>query len=228
MACRRGRSWSATTSGTSRETILNAEVRRIARELARELEIEPDDAWRADIEAVLVELFAAFPVYRSYLPDGHEHLAAAAHAVRAERPDLGRPSTVAAAARGPGHAPSLRFQQTSGMVMAKGVEDRAFYRWSRLTSLNEVGADPDHFALAPRRLPCGDGAATADRTPSAMTTLSTHDTKRSEDVRARISVLAEDPDWWAETVDALLAAAPAPDPGFANLLWQAALGAWPI
>jgi (1->4)-alpha-D-glucan 1-alpha-D-glucosylmutase len=64
--------------------------------------------------------------------------------------------------------------------------------------------------------------------PDAMTTLSTHDTKRGEDVRARISVLAEDPEWWSDTMDALLAAAPAPDPGFANLLWQAALGAWPI
>jgi (1->4)-alpha-D-glucan 1-alpha-D-glucosylmutase len=64
--------------------------------------------------------------------------------------------------------------------------------------------------------------------PDAMTTLSTHDTKRGEDVRARISVLAEDPDWWDSTLASLLAAAPAPDPGFANLLWQAAVGAWPI
>jgi (1->4)-alpha-D-glucan 1-alpha-D-glucosylmutase len=124
-------------------------------------------------------------------------------------------------------APSLRFQQTSGMVMAKGVEDRAFYRWSRLTSLNEVGADPDHFSLAADDFHAAM-ARRQLRTPAAMTTLSTHDTKRSEDVRARISVLAEDPDWWTETVDALLAAAPAPDPGFANLLWQAALGAWPL
>jgi (1->4)-alpha-D-glucan 1-alpha-D-glucosylmutase len=112
-------------------------------------------------------------------------------------------------------------------VMAKGVEDRAFYRWSRLTSLNEVGADPDQFALAPEEF---HAAMTRrqERTPAAMTALSTHDTKRSEDVRARISVLAEDPQWWAETVDALIDAAPARDPGFANLLWQAAVGAWPI
>jgi (1->4)-alpha-D-glucan 1-alpha-D-glucosylmutase len=124
-------------------------------------------------------------------------------------------------------APALRFQQTSGMVMAKGVEDRAFYRWSRLTSLNEVGADPDHFAVAPDEMHAAM-ARRQERSPAAMTTLSTHDTKRSEDVRARIAVLAEDPAWWANTVDALLDAAPAPDPGFANLLWQAAVGAWPI
>ncbi|HWJ11929.1 MAG TPA: malto-oligosyltrehalose synthase, partial [Nocardioides sp.] len=124
-------------------------------------------------------------------------------------------------------APSLRFQQTSGMIMAKGVEDRAFYRWSRLTSLNEVGADPSEFAVTPDAF----HAAMARRqatAPDAMTTLSTHDTKRGEDVRARISVLAEDPAWWADTLDALLAAAPAPDPGFAHLLLQAAVGAWPI
>ncbi|WP_322937235.1 malto-oligosyltrehalose synthase [Nocardioides bizhenqiangii] len=210
------------------ETILNAEVRRIARELARELDIEPAQAWRADVEGALVELFAAFPVYRSYLPDGHEVLTGAADVVRRDRPDLGTAlDQVLPLLEDRVRAPSLRFQQTSGMVMAKGVEDRAFYRWSRLTSLNEVGADPDHFALAPVDFHAAM-ARRQERTPAAMTTLSTHDTKRSEDVRARIAVLAEDPAWWSETVEALLAVAPAPDPGFANLLWQAALGAWPL
>jgi (1->4)-alpha-D-glucan 1-alpha-D-glucosylmutase len=63
--------------------------------------------------------------------------------------------------------------------------------------------------------------------PHAMTALSTHDTKRGEDVRARISVLAEVPDEWEAALDELLALAPLPDPGFASLLWQAVLGAWP-
>ncbi|PWN04218.1 malto-oligosyltrehalose synthase [Nocardioides silvaticus] len=210
------------------ETILNAEVRRIARELARELAAEPTDDWRAGVEAVLIELLAAFPVYRSYLPDGREELESAAEAVRRDRPDLQPWLDLVLPVLGDRlRAPALRFQQTSGMVMAKGVEDRAFYRWSRLTSLNEVGADPDQFALGPQEFHAAM-ARRQERTPAAMTTLSTHDTKRSEDVRARISVLAEDPEWWAGTVDALLEAAPAPDPGFANLLWQAAVGAWPI
>lgn len=210
------------------ETILNAEVRRIARELARELEVEPTGDWRAGVEAVLVELLAAFPVYRSYLPDGREHLDHAADLVRRDRPDLvATLDVVLPVLEDRLRAPSLRFQQTSGMVMAKGVEDRAFYRWSRLTSLNEVGADPDHFALAPHDFHAAM-ARRQEHAPAAMTTLSTHDTKRGEDVRARIAVLAEDPDWWAHTVDRLLGAAPAPDAGFANLLWQAALGAWPI
>jgi (1->4)-alpha-D-glucan 1-alpha-D-glucosylmutase len=64
--------------------------------------------------------------------------------------------------------------------------------------------------------------------PRAMTTTSTHDTKRGEDVRARIGVLAELPEAWARVLDELLALAPVPDPGFGALLWQAALGAWPI
>ncbi len=209
-------------------TILHAEVRRIAREIAVELEAEPTPEWRGPVEETLVELLAAFPVYRSYLPQGREHLRQAADAVRADRPDLAGPlDLVLPLLTDPVRRPALRFQQTSGMVMAKGVEDRAFYQWSRLTSLNEVGADPSEFAVraADFHTAMARRQATA---PHAMTTLSTHDTKRGEDVRARISVLAEDPAWWADTLDRLLEAAPAPDPGFANLLWQAALGAWPI
>ena len=61
--------------------------------------------------------------------------------------------------RDPAQPAALRFQQTSGMVMAKGVEDCAFYRYPRLTSLNEVGGDPSVFAVVGRRVPRGDGAA---------------------------------------------------------------------
>ncbi|HWJ83586.1 MAG TPA: malto-oligosyltrehalose synthase [Nocardioides sp.] len=209
-------------------TMLNAEVRRIAREVARELAVEPTPDWRTDVEEVLVELLAAFPVYRSYLPDGAADLEHAATAVRRDRADLASAlDIVLPLLADPLRAPALRFQQTSGMVMAKGVEDRAFYRWSRLTSLNEVGADPDHFAVGVDEFHAAMRRR-QDTRPTAMTALTTHDTKRSEDVRARISVLAEDPGWWADTLDALLAAAPAPDPGFANLLWQAAVGAWPL
>lgn len=210
------------------DTILHAEVRRIAREIAAELEAVPDQAWRQPVEEVLVELLAAFPVYRSYLPEGREHLRQAADVVRTDRPDLGDAlDLVLPLLEDRVRAPSLRFQQTSGMIMAKGVEDRAFYRWSRLTSLNEVGADPAEFSVPPDAFHVAM-ARRQGMTPDAMTTLSTHDTKRGEDVRARISVLAEDPDWWDHTLSGLLAAAPAPDPGFANLLWQAAVGAWPI
>ena len=106
-----------------------------------------------------------------------------------------------------------RFQQTSGMVMAKGVEDCAFYRWSRLTSLNEVGGDPSVFAVAPDAFHDAMTTRQADW-PHAMTAGSTHDTKRGEDVRARIAVLAELPDRWAAALDRLLELVPLPDPGF--------------
>ncbi|NKX50469.1 malto-oligosyltrehalose synthase, partial [Arthrobacter deserti] len=104
----------------------------------------------------LAELLACFPVYRSYLPDGAGYLAEAALAARIHRPDLAPVIAVLQplldplqAPEGPGELTELavRFQQTSGMVMAKGVEDTAFYRYTRLTSLNEVGADPSLPAL---------------------------------------------------------------------------------
>ncbi|MGN6782745.1 MAG: malto-oligosyltrehalose synthase [Marmoricola sp.] len=216
--------------------ILNSEVRRIVRDLVRggltpadgRTVVDPSAAPEpAPLVDAVAELLACFPVYRSYLPFGGEHLDAAFAAARARRPDLD-----AALDRlveplhdpvGPG---ALRFQQTSGMVMAKGVEDSAFYRWARLTSLDEVGGEPALFSLRPARF----HAAMAVRQtsyPHAMTALSTHDTKRGEDVRARITVLSERPELWASALDRLLAAAPLPDGGFANLLWQAVVGAWP-
>jgi (1->4)-alpha-D-glucan 1-alpha-D-glucosylmutase len=119
-----------------------------------------------------------------------------------------------------------RFQQTTGMIMAKAVEDTAFYRYSRLGTLTEVGGDPAIFAVAPGEF----HAALAERErrlARSMTTLTTHDTKRSEDTRARITVLSELADEWAEALPRLLGAAPLDDGPLANLLWQAVLGAWP-
>ncbi len=110
--------------------------------------------------------------------------------------------------------------------MAKGVEDCAFYRTSRLTSLTEVGGDPSEFSLSVDEFHVAMAGRQRDR-PLAMTTTSTHDTKRGEDVRARIAVLAELPEVWADALDRLLALAPLPDPGFGSLLWQAVVGAWP-
>jgi (1->4)-alpha-D-glucan 1-alpha-D-glucosylmutase len=122
---------------------------------------------------------------------------------------------------------AVRFQQTSGAVMAKGVEDTAYYRWTRFIAANEVGGDPSRFGL-----PLADfHAALARRQqhwPAGMTTLSTHDTKRSEDVRARLAVLTEIPSEWAATVRRWSAAAPVPDGALAHLLWQTVAGAWPL
>jgi (1->4)-alpha-D-glucan 1-alpha-D-glucosylmutase len=176
----------------------------------------------------VAELLACFPVYRSYLPLGVEHLEAALAGARARRPGLVPAlDALEPVLSDPAQPAALRFQQTSGMVMAKGVEDCAFYRYPRLTSLNEVGGDPSVFSVTVAEFHEAMAARQRDW-PHAMTALSPHDTKRSEDVRARIGVLAEAPGLWERTLVTLLDAAPLPDPGFGNLLWQAAYGAWPI
>ncbi len=181
----------------------------------------------AEVADAVAELIACFPVYRSYLPAGREHLERAVAAARERRPDLATTlDALHPVLSDPANDAALRFQQTSGMVMAKGVEDCAFYRYSRLTSLNEVGGDPSEFALTVPDFHDAMARRQRDR-PQAMTTTSTHDTKRGEDVRARITVLAEMPEAWAHALDRLLGLAPLPDPGFGSLLWQAVLGAWP-
>jgi (1->4)-alpha-D-glucan 1-alpha-D-glucosylmutase len=212
--------WPAMVHDRKREVadgILQSEVRRIVRELPS----APEGA-----EDAVAELLACFPVYRSYLPEGRDHLALAFARARRTRPDLTTAYDALEPVLTDAWAPAARrFQQTSGMVMAKGVEDCSFYRWSRLTSLNEVGGDPSVFAVGVGEF--HDAMAERQRErPHAMTALSTHDTKRGEDVRARIAVLAEIPDVWAGALDELLRLAPLPDPGFGALLWQAVLGAW--
>ncbi|HET8962150.1 malto-oligosyltrehalose synthase, partial [Nocardioides sp.] len=218
--------------------ILGSEVRRIVRELS-EVEVrrpsgpeprnpvtEAGPPVEALVDAV-AELLACFPVYRSYLPEGQAHVDQAFALARRHRPDLTATlDQLQPQLSDPESAPALRFQQTSGMVMAKGVEDCAFYRWSRLTSLNEVGADPAIFSITPRKFHEQMAARQAEW-PDTMTALSTHDTKRGEDVRARIAVLAEMPSVWEAALDELLRLAPVPDPAFGALLWQAVLGAWP-
>jgi (1->4)-alpha-D-glucan 1-alpha-D-glucosylmutase len=126
----------------------------------------------------------------------------------------------------------VRFQQTCGPVMAKGVEDTAFYRWTRLTGLNEVGGDPSRFGVAPEEFHAYASHQQREW-PTAMTTLSTHDTKRSEDVRARLVVLAERHAEWAEAVREWFDAAARhrspegwPDATTEYLIWQTLVGTW--
>jgi (1->4)-alpha-D-glucan 1-alpha-D-glucosylmutase len=128
---------------------------------------------------------------------------------------------------------AVRFQQTCGPVMAKGVEDTAFYRWSRLTGLNEVGGDPGRLGVSPAAFH-SFAARLARDWPATMTTLSTHDTKRGEDVRARLAVLAERPaEWaaevvrWHELAAALGGGGPRPEPDTEYLMWQTLVGMWP-
>src|SRR5690606_7761943 len=128
---------------------------------------------------------------------------------------------------------AARFQQLSAPVMAKGVEDTAFYRYGRLLALNEVGGDPGTFGIEPAALH-RHGAHLAEHWPATMLTLSTHDTKRSADVRARLALLSEIPDAWGAALQRWSAAAEGhrgqlgPDRETELALYQTLVGAWPI
>jgi (1->4)-alpha-D-glucan 1-alpha-D-glucosylmutase len=217
--------WAALIHDTKREVadgILHSEVVRLVRDAA------VPDADQDRLADAIGEILTCFPVYRSYLPLGVEQLDAAVADAKRHRPDLVPELEIASGfLRDPENAAARRFQQTSGMVMAKGVEDSAFYRYTRLGSLTEVGGEPNVFAETVDRFHERQAARQADW-PGAMTTLSTHDTKRGEDVRARIDVLSETPAEWAEALATIERIAGFGDPTFANLLWQAAVGAWPI
>jgi (1->4)-alpha-D-glucan 1-alpha-D-glucosylmutase len=197
------------------ETILQAEIARLARLVPNVI----------NATAALRELVVHFPVYRSYLPVGAEHLAEAITAASAARPDLAETiATLTPRLCDPADELCVRFQQVTGAVMAKGVEDTAYYRYTRFIVLNEVGGNPAQFGLAPDEFHIAQGVR-QEVAPHSMTTLSTHDTKRGEDVRARLAVLSELPSEWADVVRGLTKAAPLDDTTFGYLLWQTFAGA---
>jgi (1->4)-alpha-D-glucan 1-alpha-D-glucosylmutase len=205
-----------------------------------------------DARRVITGLLAAFDVYRAYVYPGEAPAPQAETAIRAALtgvlPDLPEdlhPLAAEISARvldagDPGAVNAefaTRFQQTTGPVVAKGVEDTAFYRWPRLVSLNEVGGDPGRLGVIPAEF--HENAERLRRDwPLTLTTLSTHDTKREEDVRARLAVLAEIPGEWGEQVRqwheravparAYDATEPAIDADTEYLLWQTLVGAWPL
>jgi (1->4)-alpha-D-glucan 1-alpha-D-glucosylmutase len=174
--------------------------------------------WDApDLELAL----ASLPVYRTYIPpvDDADRDALAGNPLRDLL--LG------------GEAPKefvTRFQQTTPAVMAKGVEDTAFYRYVRLLALNEVGGDPTRFGISVERFHAGS-LERARRFPRGLLITQTHDTKRSGDSRARIGALAGMADEWAEHVSRWRALVPGDGPPTWNeayLILQTLVGAWPL
>jgi (1->4)-alpha-D-glucan 1-alpha-D-glucosylmutase len=154
-------------------------------------------------------------------------LPAALAETRSAAPGLGPPLQIVAAALADGGEPAARLQQLCGAVTAKSVEDCLFYRDARLVSLNEVGGEPQRFGVGSAEFHAS--AATRARLwPQTMTTLSTHDTKRGEDVRARIGVLSQVPALWGEFVARWETAAPSPDRATGLFLWQNIFGIWPV
>jgi (1->4)-alpha-D-glucan 1-alpha-D-glucosylmutase len=236
---------------------LNALGRRAA-QLAGESPMTAD-LTRALLQRAIRQVVANFPVYRTYLdftgmPADADRRDIAWAMTRARRsdPDV-HPSafdflqnTLMAETEQPptqelSHTAALRFamkvQQFSGPVMAKGVEDTAFYRYNRFIALNEVGGAPERFGLAPALFHKAN-AARAQNWPHAMLATATHDTKRGEDNRARLAVLSEMPEEWrrqVETWTRILRArrgdverVAAPDHDDEYMLYQMLVGSWPI
>ena len=205
------------------------------------------DHTRHELQEAIREVIASFPVYRTYVapeecPSGEDvaRVEAAVASAIAQRADLD-PEVFAflgsiLSGRLPGAAERdflLRFQQVTGPAMAKGGEDTAFYCYNRLTSLNEVGGDPGRFGLSLDEFHAA--CAEAQRLwPRGLLATSTHDSKRSEDVRARIHLLAEAPEAWAAAVSRWMErnarhwGAEAPDRNAEYLYYQTLVGAWPI
>jgi len=206
------------------------------------------DYTRHELHEVLRETIVCFPVYRTYVrpyleqvsEDDARYINAAIDAAASHRPELDVAlfhflrDILQLRIRGDLEAELVaRFQQLTGPAMAKGVEDTVFYNYHRLTSLNEVGGDPGRFCISTAEF--HTAAATAQRDwPLAMTATSTHDTKRSEDVRARISLLSEIPEQWTEAVlrwselNYKHWRGRTPDRNAEYLFYQTIVGAWPI
>jgi (1->4)-alpha-D-glucan 1-alpha-D-glucosylmutase len=207
----------------------------------------------------LREIIACFPVYRTYIGDGPGPVS------EADREYLGR-AVAAAKRRTPTMSPSvydwiqdllllrfppwadedarrerrdftMRFQQITGPVTAKGFEDTVLYRFNRLISLNEVGGDPSRFGTSIAEFHA-ENTARRRQWPHALSATGTHDTKRSEDVRARINVLSEIPAEWRKRVAlwqrfnrrhrTAVDGRSTPGANTEYLIYQTLVGAWPI
>lgn len=241
-------------------TSLSSEIHVLAQLLERLAEgnRRSRDFTLASLTHAITETIAAFPVYRTYVrEDGtrEEHddayIAAAVRAAKRRNPSvpgsvfdyledvlhLRYPENATPLQREEQARFVLKFQQVTSPVMAKGAEDTAFYNYNRLVSLNEVGSDPGHFGTGIAEFHNGNRER-LQAWPLSMLTSSTHDTKRGEDTRARISVLSEMPERWKGAIAAFSRLAkgkktevdgePAPSRNDEYLFYQTVLGAWPL
>ncbi len=202
--------------------ILGSELARLCRTIVA-VTLADD----AELATAVAELISRIPVYRSDYESLSVVLSAALAETASQMPELVRPLAIIAAAQAHGGEPAVRLQQLCGAATAKSMEDCLFYRDARLVSLNEVGGEPDRFGVSVAEF--HQRAATRSRLwPHAMVALSTHDTKRGEDVRARIGVLSQVPSLWAELVGKWALDAPPPDPATGLFLLQNIFGVWPV
>ncbi|MBV9769735.1 MAG: malto-oligosyltrehalose synthase, partial [Bryobacterales bacterium] len=233
--------------------------------LARKLDhISEQHRWFRDftlesLRDALREVLATFPVYRTYVRSDQSEVDSqdrrqvniAIREAKLRNPAISEsvfdfiqsvlllehPSGVDEAQRAKRKMFTMRFQQLSSPVMAKGVEDTAFYRYYPLASLNEVGGDPSRFGLSVNAFHRRN-LIRRQLWPNTMNASSTHDTKRGEDVRARINVLSEAPGEWYRAIrtwrtlnraaKAVVDERPAPDANEEYLLYQTLVGTWPL
>ncbi len=199
------------------KSALSGELNVLANQLSKiaEADRQTCDYTLNGLRTALAEIVACFPVYRGYIsarevaPEDRRNIEQATAAAK-RRSTTADPSifdflrdvlTLAAAeGKSPAYAEqvlafAMKFQQFTSPVMAKGLEDTSAYIYHRLLSLNEVGGDPRRFGVT-RSAFHRANQVRAERTPHSMLTTSTHDTKRSEDMRARLNVLSEIPAAW--------------------------------
>ena len=180
-----------------------------------------------DLPRVVAELISRVHVYRSDYLSLSLVLPEACAETAAALPELAEPLAIVAAALSTSAESAVRLQQLCGAATAKSMEDCLFYRDARLVSLNEVGGERARFGVSVAEF--HQRAATRSRLwPHAMVALTTHDTKRGEDVRARIGVLSQVPSLWAELVGKWVLEAPPPDPPTGLFLLQNIFGVWPV
>jgi (1->4)-alpha-D-glucan 1-alpha-D-glucosylmutase len=248
-----GPEWEPLVAEARREVLasaLGSDLNRLTKLFSEVSAANPGygDFSRGALRDALLEVAAALGVYRTYVRPGEPvtHvdagiIAEALGRASMRRPDLGTElfDLLGRILRleVEGSIPielAMRFQQLTPAAMAKGVEDTAFYRHHRLVALNEVGGDPGRFGTTAADFHAAMQAA-QESWPLGMLALSTHDTKRSADVRARLALLAEEPEDWRAAVARLTAAAAqhrkdpdAPTRADAYLFFQTVVGAWPI
>jgi (1->4)-alpha-D-glucan 1-alpha-D-glucosylmutase len=245
------------------ETALASELQMLAHEADRlaQRDRHSRDFTLRTLREALREIIACFPVYRSYVTDAGERgeggasagdrrcLDQAIEEATRRNPAMSTaplafiramvlqeaPKRFSAEVRQRQRRFAGKFQQLTAPATAKGIEDTTFYQYHRLLSLNEVGGEPGLFGSPPETLHAYF-AQRQERWPYALSVLSTHDTKRSEDVRARLNVLSELPEEWGRQVTRWFGAtahlwpkdAAELDTNDAYLLFQTVLGAWPL
>ncbi|WP_319454195.1 MULTISPECIES: malto-oligosyltrehalose synthase [unclassified Mycobacterium] len=200
---------------------LHSELGRLCRRI-----VAATGATHPDLAPAVAALLSQIGVYRCDYVSLASVLPVAIAETLSKEPQFGEPLAIISTAVGIDVEAATRLQQLCGASTAKSMEDCLFYRDARLVSLNEVGGEPEWFGVGAAEF--HDRATVRGRLwPSAMTTLSTHDTKRGEDVRARIGVLSQVPSLWAELVGRWTLQTAPPDAATALFLWQNIFGVWP-